>query len=197
MTTFEPKPGRPTIGTTRSTVPEQTPSPTPAAQTTPPPLSAPGAPPFQYVLPVATLPQVVRNVVLQVDLGLLRPVARRDTGVAYEPRSLLAILCYYYVRRVYGSVAIEDELRRDRGFVQLCHNEFPSPGVLRRFRRNNRDILHHTLVEVLKLSGLPAQTAVNGSEPVGESFAEEASRLITTAMFIDSIELDGDQPDFS
>jgi hypothetical protein len=114
-------------------------------------------------------------------------VARRDAGVAFEPRTLLALLSYCYVREIYGSAEIEDVLRRDANFRQICHNEFPGARVIRRFRRDNREALHRCLTAALRaLAEGEGQTA--NDETVKAAMAEDASRRIMKAMFIDSME---------
>ena len=81
------------------------------------------------------LTETVRNAVRNVDESALRPVARRDSGVACQPRTLLALLMYCYARGIYGSVTIERLMHKDGAFRALCHDEFPGARMLRRFRR--------------------------------------------------------------
>jgi len=138
-----------------------------------------------------SLTQAVRFAVREVEETALRPVARRDAGLAFEPRTLLALLSYCYARDIFGSAEVEDVLRRDGNFRQICNNEFPGARVIRRFRRENREALHRCLTTALRLlaEGEP-QTASRESTDVG--IAEDATRRIMKAMFIDSMETEWD-----
>lgn len=134
-----------------------------------------------------SLREVIRAVVHSVDEGTLRPVARPDAGLAFHPKTLLAVTIYCYTHDIYGSEDIEDALRRDGAFRALCHQEFPGALVLRRFRRENRMALHAALTAVLWF--LETKKMEAGLPPVisEERLAEEATRRISKAMFIDSM----------
>ena len=137
-----------------------------------------------------SLTQVVQTTVRAMEDSLLRPVARRDAGLAFQPKTLLALLSYCYARDIYGSWDVEDALRRDRHFRLLCNNEFPGAGVIRRFRRDNREALHRCLIAALRFLAertLTPEKAAGGTEV---QFAEEATRRIMKATFIDSMEWD-------
>lgn len=136
-----------------------------------------------------SLTQAVRSAVRAIEEAVLQRVARCDAGLAFEPRTLLALLSYCYARDIYGSAEIEDVLRRDANFRQICHNEFPGARVIRRFRRENRGALHRCLTAALRSVAEGAPKAADNE--AGESaVAEDASRRIMKAMFIDSMETD-------
>src|SRR5688500_1625142 len=82
---------------------------------------------------VDSLARAVWEAVEGVPSGSLEPVARRDAGVAYQPRTLLALLTYAYALGIYASSDIEGMMRADRNFRHLCAGEFPRWQVLRRF----------------------------------------------------------------
>jgi len=136
-----------------------------------------------------SLTQAVRSAVRAIEEAALQRVARRDAGLAFEPRTLLALLSYCYARDIYGSADIEDVLRRDANFRLICHNEFPGTRVIRRFRRENREALHRCLTAALRMlaEGAPK---IADEEAAGTAVAEDASRRIMKAMFIDSMETD-------
>lgn len=139
-----------------------------------------------------SLTQAVRTAVRATDERLLRFVARRDAGLAFEPRTLLALLSYCYARDIFGSADVEDVLRRDTHFRHLCNNEFPGARLLRRFRRDNREALHRCLTSALRArAGLPTESA-RADEANDPEFAEDATRRIMKAMFIDSMALEQD-----
>lgn len=148
------------------------------------------APASTTALSAPSLAKAVQAAVHALDESTLRPVARRDAGLAFQPKPLLALLAYCYARQIYGSADIEDLLRRDVHFRELCHNEFPGALAIRRFRRDNREAVHlclkaalHFLVEQKVEAG--AVTRVSDVQ-----LAEEARRRIIMALFIDSMELD-------
>ena len=139
-----------------------------------------------------SLMKAVQAAVLDTDAESLQPVARPDAGVAYQPRTMLALLTYCYAREIYGSEAVEDVMRRDLDFRQLCQNEFPGARMIRRFRRDNREELRSCLVAALRFMAMKKleQGIVTG---VKEAYlSEEANRRIIMAMFIDNMELDSD-----
>lgn len=136
-----------------------------------------------------SLTQAVRYAVRAIEEAALRPVARRDAGLAFEPRTLLALLSYCYARDIYGSADIEDVLRRDANFRLICNNEFPGARVIRRFRRENREALHRCLSIALRsMEEVGPQTV--SAEAAEAARAEDVSRRIMKAMFIDSMETD-------
>ena len=56
-------------------------------------------------------------------------------GIAYQPRTLLALLTYAYALGIYASSDVEAMMRADNNFRHLCAGEFPHWKVLRHFRR--------------------------------------------------------------
>jgi transposase len=137
-----------------------------------------------------SLSQAVQAVVRAVDESTLRLVARRDAGLAYQPKTLLALLTYCYAQHIYGSEDVEDRVRRDGKFGELCQNEFPGARVFRHFRRENREALHHCLLGALRfLADQKVETGIVTAVKQ-EHLSEEATRRITMAMFIDRMELD-------
>ena len=137
------------------------------------------------------LTQAVRSAVSEIEEAALQRVARPDAGVAFEPRTLLALLSYCYARDIFGSAEIEDVLRRDVNFRQICNNEFPGARLIRRFRRDNREALHRCLTRALRSLAEGGPQTVS-SESVCAAIAEDATRRIMKAMFIDSMQTDWD-----
>lgn len=151
-------------------------------------LAAPGSAPSATETQTLTL--AVQNAARGVHESALRPVARRDAGVAFQPRTLLAILSYCYARQIFSSADIEGVMMRDANFRQRCGGEFPGPRVLRRFRRDNRDALHLCLKAGLKFLADQKSQAVIVPAASEAELSEEASRRIIMAMFMDSMGLD-------
>jgi len=134
----------------------------------------------------------VQATVRTVDEATLRPVARRDAGLALQPKALLALLSYCYASQIYASAQVENVVRRDENFRQLCHNVVPDEWVIRSYRHHNREAIHFCLMTALCYmaeekvrQGIVAKVNV-------VSFAEEAKRRIIMAMFLDSVALDGE-----
>ena len=123
--------------------------------------------------------------------AILRPVARRDAGLAFQPKALLALLSYCYARQIYASAEIEDVVRRDVNFRQLCQNEIPDEWVLRSFRRHNREAIQFCLMTALCFVAEEKVREGIVTKVNKAGFAEEAQRRIIMAMFLDSAALDG------
>ena len=136
------------------------------------------------------LTRAVQAVARRVDESSLRRVAAAEAGLAFQPRNLLALLTYCYAREIFGSADIEDAMRRDVNFRELCRDEFPGARLLRRFRCENRQVLRDCLATVLATQAerLPAGNA--NALSTEAQYAEEATRRIGTAMFMDQMELD-------
>ena len=141
----------------------------------------------------SSLVQAVQAAVRRVDEGILKPTFHRDARLAFRPKTLLALLCFCYARQIYGSTDIENVLVRDVYFRRLCLNQIPDAPVIRHFCRENREAIRLCLTSVL--SFLADQKVAEGTVTrVNKAhLAEEASRRIIMAMFIDSMELDGHQ----
>jgi len=132
-----------------------------------------------------SLSQAVQHAVRWVDDAALRRVAPQNAGPGFEPRTLLAVMTYCYAREIYSSIDIEEMLRRDQPFRNLCQNEFPGARVFRKFRRENRDVLQGCLFQVLHWVLGPAQGPSVISD---EDIALAASRRMSAATFVDSME---------
>jgi hypothetical protein len=124
----------------------------------------------------------------------LRRVAATDAGLAFQPRGLLSLLVYCYATGTFSSADIEDMMRKDVTFRDLCHGEFPSARHLQRFRRENRSAVRDCLLRVLQRQHRspepPEGTA--GRVSVEEGLQEEADRRVAKATFIDHMETEND-----
>ena len=136
-----------------------------------------------------SLTRAVQMCVRRVDEDSLRRVASVNAGLAFQPKTLLALLTYCYARGIYGSADVEDTMRRDKNFRTLCQNEFPGARLLRSFRRENRETLRECLAHVL-LGRAEPQMAEASAMTGQAQCAAEASRRIATAMFMDQMELE-------
>ena len=138
------------------------------------------------------LAQAVQAVVRAIDESMLRPVSRADAGPAFQSKALLALLSYCYALGIYGSGQVENLLSRDLNYRQLCQDQFPDAPVIRRFRRENREVIGRCLTAALRFQVEQKMqdgfvTRVNVAQ-----LADEANRRLVMAMFIDSMEIDGE-----
>jgi hypothetical protein len=124
--------------------------------------------------------QVVQAAARAIDRDTLRPVSVPSAGVAYHPRSLLALLVYCYVSGTYASEDIESLMRRDASFRKLCGEEFPDAHTLRRFRRHNRETIENCMQAVLR-----ALAEQQGERVSDADVKERAGTLVTTAILMD------------
>ena len=142
-----------------------------------------------------SLIDAIRDAVGAVPEPDLVRVAPADSGLAHQPRILLAMLGYCYAHGIYGSEEIEDALRRDSTFRWICGNEFPHARLIRKFRRANREVLQRVLQAGLMFIAGRSAPGAGPDFPDVPSLSEEASRRMMCAVFIDSVELDGDAAD--
>lgn len=155
---------------------------------------------------VNSLTSAVLQAVDGMTCGALQPIARPDAGVAYHPRTLLALLTYAYALGVYASSEVEAMMRADANFRRLCGGEFPHEHALKRFRRANADAIRNCLEQTLKIiskgeRNQPVYVGVlrsawkrDGNQQ-GESWddvqiAAEATERVDRAIWIDSMALD-------
>ena len=137
-----------------------------------------------------TLNQAVHASVGAIEDRSLKPLTPGDAGPFTQTKALLALVIHCYAREIYGSTDVGEIVRRDLGFGRLCGEGFPDGQTIHRFRSENRDVIHRCLMAALhflveqKIS-LGVLTKVSDAQ-----LAEEASRRIIMATFIDSMELD-------
>jgi hypothetical protein len=154
-----------------------------------------------------TLGRLVLNVTRAINESDLRPVAPAAAGLAFRPRTLLALVTYCYANAIYGSEDIEAAMREDATFRRMCGDEFPDWRKVRHFRRQNRAVIHHCLVETFRrILGQRASdpTAVPsvplpersrcGAMPADglsdQQLSDEANERIERAMIMDTMASD-------
>ena len=140
-----------------------------------------------------SLEQAVEKAARALDENMLTPVAPVEAGLAFQPRTLVAVLAYSYARQIYRSADIEHSLRCDANFRQLGCGATPDARSLRRVRRENREALMVCLRDALLF--VAEQKLAQGfvAKINRMNVLEEASRRIIMAMFTDSMEMDKDQ----
>jgi transposase len=146
------------------------------------------------------LMHIVQTVVGQISEDGLVPVAAASRGLAFQPRSLLALLTYCYATGTYASQEVEAALRQDSLLRFLCADELPDWHTLRRFRRHNRDVLQQCLEETLASAaqeqgfrteqGRGVSSGLLNERAFGHPAAEEAATRIEQAVWCDSVALE-------
>src|SRR2546423_8017909 len=66
-----------------------------------------------------SLAHAVERAAAALDDSVLKPVAPVEAGLAFQPRTLVAVLAYSYARQIYASAEIEKSLRCDANFREL------------------------------------------------------------------------------
>ena len=155
---------------------------------------------------VNSVTAAVLQAVETIPQGCLQPVASPTAPVAYQPRTLLALMTYAYALGIYASSDIETMMRRDANFRQLCGHEFAGWRMLRHFRRANLDsvrtCLERTLrnisnakrnqivsTGVIRRDGLRMDAGQNEGWDE-EQIAAEANERLERAIWMDSMALD-------
>jgi transposase len=128
-------------------------------------------------------------------------------GETFHSPMLLTLLTYCYATGVYGSADIEVNVGRDPMTRYLCARTYPDMGIIRGFRRQNREKLSQCLTLVLKrawelrfsgeenesdkysfyLTASISRWMESGACP---DFAREAEERIAKAIRSDSMSLD-------
>jgi hypothetical protein len=124
--------------------------------------------------------QAVQAAARAFSSAALQPVCAPGAGLAFQARSLLAILTYCYAREIYSSAEVEDLMRSDLVLRSACGNAIPDALTLRRFRRCNHEAIEQCLFTVLRM--LADQRGVH---PADAEVFEEAHQRLKTAMLMD------------
>ena len=157
------------------------------------------------VLDNKALAALVLEAVRRVGDRELNPPVAGNSGLAFRPRALLALLTYCYAIGVYGSQDVEVMMYEDADFRALFGMEFPDWKQLRNFRRHNPAVLRQALEETFKgvwrlQGGIGRGTDAGGAEAtravaecateIFEGFSEEAQARLERAMFIDHMAME-------
>lgn len=124
--------------------------------------------------------QAVQVAARAIARNELHPVSSPAAGVAFHPRSLLAVLTYCYVSEIYSSAEIEELMRRDTTFRSMSGDQIPDAQTLRRFRRYNREAIETCLQVALR-----SIAEQNGQSPTDAELFEQAHVQLHTAMLMD------------
>jgi hypothetical protein len=139
-----------------------------------------------------TLEQVVQMSVCAIEDGSIKRLSPNDPRPFAQARAALALLTLCYAREIYASMDIAGIARNDPDFPRLWGEEYPDAQSFRRFRSENRAAIHRCLITALRFTGEQKISLGVWMKVSDAQLAEEASRRIITATFLDSMELDGE-----
>ena len=155
----------------------------------------PGAQPFMTAEQVeicrpASLAEAVDAAVMGNERPLFKPGGPEVSGLAFQPRVMLAMLTYCYARQILSSRDVWSHLMRDAAFRRICQNAMPGPDRIRHFRDENREALH----ECLTIALLFVARQKISIETVGRAsqfhISTEARRRIVLAACMDRLEME-------
>src|SRR6267143_6161582 len=86
-----------------------------------------------------TLLKLALEAVQSLDASKLDAAVSGDPQL--RPQMMLTLLSYCYAARIYGSREIEWAIRNDKTVRYICARTFPDWRAIRRFRRNNRELV--------------------------------------------------------
>ena len=92
--------------------------------------------------------QLALDSIQTLNPELLKEAARRMPD--FRPQMMLTLLAYSYSSSIYGSKDIEWAAEYDRTARYICGRTRPDWQSLRRFRRQNRELLFQCLLYVMK-----------------------------------------------
>ena len=139
--------------------------------------------------PPRTAGEAIQLAVDAVDYAALKPLSPDAMSPLSQARAVLALLVNCYVHQIYSSRNAAALAARDPHFPWLWWEDFPDASSLRRFRQENHAAIHRCLTAVLGMLAAQKKFAGALTKISSSQFAEEASRRITMAAFVDSVEL--------
>jgi hypothetical protein len=101
-------------------------------------------------------------------------------------------MTFCYARQIYASTDVSDIVKRDEDFSGMSCRDLPTPKCIRRFRVDNRAVVHRCLVAALQFLIEQRNLAEGLKAIASEKVADEANRRILMAGYLDRAELDGE-----
>jgi hypothetical protein len=115
-----------------------------------------------------------------------------NTGAKVFAEDLLALLSHCYAHEVYGSIEIENLLACDATCRCLALAAIPRASEIRLFRKKHREAIENCLADILRQRAEQKLNEGFVAKVNHLNFGAEARRRLVTAMFIDSMEMDGE-----
>jgi hypothetical protein len=118
-----------------------------------------------------------------------------DDGQEFRPQMMLTLLSYCYAAGIYGSQSIEWAAQSDKTVRYICGAKEPDWLTIRRFRRQNAELLRQCLAHILKHACALRAARGSTSEPIidcsesnlDHQIACEVRNKIETAIFLDAV----------
>ena len=104
-------------------------------------------------LPEGHICFLIDEILDELDLG---PAARGNTVLgapSYDPRMMVKVLFYGYVRGIRSSRKLAAECRENIGFMKLCQGEAPDFRTIGLFRRENGPLLERAFSSLVRRLG--------------------------------------------
>lgn len=142
------------------------------------------------------LAQLALDAVLAQESAGTLPKAK--TSAYYQPRVMLTLLGYCYARGWYGSRQIEQAILKHPMARYLCAHRYPDWNVLRRFRRDHREVLaaclNHIFTQAWAIKLDRAEVDFLGYNWFETEFTKEIEQEVQSridlASYIDMMEVD-------
>ena len=131
-----------------------------------------------------TVTHAIEAAVRRVDMHFIRRPREQSKS---DSKRLLALLTWSYARQLYSSAEIFAQLHAWAA-IDCWEGGPPSSEVIRRFRDENRIVLHTCLEAALRFQAEQKVTEGIVTRFSQERLAEEATRRIIMARFVDSLE---------
>ena len=121
----------------------------------------------------------------------MHPLTPCAKSADVPPGQLLAMLSHCYACEVYGSTEVQNALMADPAYQRFWRGDVPDVATIQRFRKANQKALRDCLALVLRdrAERKLEQGVVAKLSQV--NFDEEAKRRLVTAMYTDTVEMDG------
>jgi transposase len=137
-----------------------------------------------------TLKQAVDAAVCAVGDDDLQSLATDSVTLFSQTRALLALVTHCYARNIFSSVQVAEMARHDTDFAGCGADDLPDAHVIRRFRVDNRDAIHRCVTAALRFLADEKIATGELTKVSDRQLAEEASRRIIMAAFMDNLEME-------
>ena len=111
---------------------------------------------------------VINEIVNRLNISCIENTYSDNGASAYEPRMLIKVIFYSYVKGIRSSRKIEDLTHENIVYRYLSANQFPDHGTINLFRKNHLKDLENLFAQIVVLcDGLgiidPTDISIDGS----------------------------------
>lgn len=134
-------------------------------------------PSYEEMVPENHPVRVVSSVIDRISLENLYGAYHGGGASSYDPRMLLKVIVYAYVRNIYSSRKIEEALRENVHFMWLSGGTVADHNTIARFRSSRlKDGIKEVFVEVVKLLHAEGYVDLKSIVTDGTKFEANANR---------------------